>query len=66
MIIKDLKVQAFKFIVGATNCENGKAEFYNIKDFNDGYGYDALKASISLPLVAKIVDFDNKKLMDGE
>lgn len=54
-----------KFIVGATNCENGKPEFYNIKNFNDGYGYDALKASISLPLVAKIVDFDNKKLMDG-
>ena len=62
---KRFESSGVKFIVGATNCENGKAEFYNIKDFNDGYGYDALKASISLPLVAKIVDFDNKKLMDG-
>lgn len=53
-----------KFIVGATNCETGLPEFYNISDFDlDGYG--AIKASISLPLVAKVVDFDNKNLMDG-
>lgn len=62
---KSFENSGAKFIVGATNCETGEAEFYNIKDFNDGYGYEALKASISLPLVAKIVDFDNKKLLDG-
>lgn len=53
-----------KFIVGATNCKTGLPEFYHIKDFNED-GYDAIKASISLPLVAKVIDFDNKKLMDG-
>ena len=36
---------------------------YNIKDFNED-GYDALKASISLPLVAKIIDYDNKSKDD--
>lgn len=53
-----------KFFIGSTNCETGLPEFYNIKDFNEE-GYDALKASISLPLVAKIIDYDNKKLLDG-
>ena len=53
-----------KFFVGATNCITGLPEFYNIKDFNED-GYDALKASISLPLVAKVIDYDNKKLLDG-
>ncbi|MDZ7547927.1 patatin-like phospholipase family protein [Clostridium perfringens] len=57
------KSSGVKFLVGATNCETGKPEFYNIKDVSDGY--DALKASISLPLVAKIIEFDNKKLLDG-
>lgn len=53
-----------KFFVGATNCETGLPEFYRIKDFNID-GYDALKASISLPLVAKIINYDNKNLLDG-
>ena len=53
-----------KFLVGVTNCDTGLPEFYNIKDFNED-GYESLKASISLPLVAKVVEFDNKKLMDG-
>ena len=53
-----------KFFIGSTNCKTGLPEFYNIKDFNED-GYDALKASISLPLVAKIIDYDNKKLLDG-
>ena len=53
-----------KFFVGSTNCDTGLPEFYNIKDFNID-GYDALKASISLPLVAKIINYDNKNLLDG-
>lgn len=53
-----------KFFVGSTNCDTGLPEFYNIKDFNVD-GYDALKASISLPLVAKIINYDNKNLLDG-
>lgn len=53
-----------KFLVGATNCDTGLPEFYTIKDFDED-GYDSLKASISLPLVAKVIEYDNKKLMDG-
>ena len=53
-----------KFLVGVTNCETGLPEFYQIKDFNKD-GYEALKASISLPLVARVIEYDNKKLMDG-
>lgn len=61
---ESFKNSGAKFIVGATNCETGLPEFYNIKDF-DADGYDAIKASISLPLVAKVIKFDNKNLMDG-
>ncbi|MCF0149336.1 MAG: patatin family protein [Clostridium sp.] len=53
-----------KFLVGSTNCDTGLPEFYNISDFNKD-GYEALKASISLPLVAKVIKYDNKNLMDG-
>ncbi|MDV4150056.1 patatin family protein [Clostridium sp. AL.422] len=53
-----------KFFVGATNCETGLPEFYQINDFNKD-GYESLKASISLPFVAKVIEYDNKKLMDG-
>ncbi len=53
-----------KFLVGVTNCETGLPEFYEIKDFNKD-GYESLKASISLPLVARVIEYDNKKLMDG-
>lgn len=58
------KKSGTKFFVGVTNCETGLPEFYNVKDFNED-GYDSLKASISLPLVASIIDYDNKKFLDG-
>lgn len=53
-----------KFLVGVTNCDTGLPEFYHLKEFNEE-GYDYLKASISLPLVAQVIEYDNKKLMDG-
>ena len=53
-----------KFFVGATNCDTGLPEFYPIRDFNEDR-YESLKASISLPLVAKVIDYDNKRFMDG-
>ena len=61
---KSFKEAGAKFLVGVTNCDTGLPEFYNIKDFNED-GYDPLRASISLPLVAKVIEYDNKKLMDG-
>ncbi|MGL4345710.1 MAG: patatin-like phospholipase family protein [Cellulosilyticaceae bacterium] len=51
------------FNVGVTNCETGESEFYPIKDFRDGY--EVLQASISLPLVAPIMAYDGKVLLDG-
>ncbi|MDY6226658.1 MULTISPECIES: patatin-like phospholipase family protein [unclassified Clostridium] len=61
---ESFRTSGTKFLVGATNCDTGLPEFYPIKDFDED-GYDSLKASISLPLVAKVIEYDNKKLMDG-
>lgn len=52
------------FKIGVTNCETGLAEYYEVKDFRED-GYDTLQASISLPLVAQIVEYDGKSLLDG-
>ena len=60
--------EAFKqsnmiFNVGVTNCETGESEFYQMKDLKDNY--TPIKASISLPLAAPIVEYQGKKLLDG-
>lgn len=53
-----------KFFIGTTNCDTGIPEFYQIKNFAED-GYESIKASISLPLVASVIKYDNKNLMDG-
>ena len=60
--------EAFKesktiFNVGVTNCETGLPEYYEIRDLMENY--DTLRASMSLPLVAPIVSYKGKKLLDG-
>lgn len=52
-----------KYIAVATNCETGEPEYLEVKDFKTDM--DALKASISLPLIAPIVDYKGKELLDG-
>lgn len=52
------------FKIGVTNCHTGVAEYYYVKDFKED-GYDALRASMSLPLVAPIVEYEGKNLLDG-
>lgn len=52
-----------KYVVVATNCETGEAEYLEVKDFNRDM--DVLKASISLPLIAPIVNHKGKELLDG-
>lgn len=54
-----------KFIAVTSNCESGEPEYYQLnemsrKDFNT-----VLIASGSLPLVAPMVSFDGKLLLDG-
>ena len=51
------------FFVVVTNCETGKAEYLPVKDmFRD---VDAVRASSSLPLLARTVFLDRKPYLDG-
>lgn len=51
------------FYVGCSNVETGKAEYIKCTDFRTQM--DAMRASASLPLVSKIVEYDGMKLLDG-
>ncbi|MGL4774401.1 MAG: patatin-like phospholipase family protein [Clostridium sp.] len=51
------------FVVGTTDCHSGKPCYFNIEDFNKS---DAImQATISLPMVAKIVKHKGMELLDG-
>lgn len=52
-----------KFIVVTTNCESGKAEYFELKDMNKEILY--MQASSSIPMFANIVEVDGYKLVDG-
>ncbi len=51
------------FYVGCTNVETGEPEYIRCTDLKDEMPY--LRASASLPLVSKIVEVGDKKLLDG-
>lgn len=51
------------FYVGCSNVETGKPEYIRCTDFRKQI--DAVRASASLPLVSKIVEYDGMKLLDG-
>ena len=52
-----------KFITVATNCETGKAEYFELKDLEKEIIY--MQASSSIPMFANIVQVDGYKLVDG-
>jgi predicted patatin/cPLA2 family phospholipase len=52
-----------KFVVGVTDCETGKPMYLDKEDMNDGF--DALKATASLPLISPIVRLKDRELLDG-
>lgn len=52
-----------KFLVGVTDCDTGKPLYINKEDVKDGF--EALRATSSLPLITPIVDFKGHKLLDG-
>ena len=54
---------SMNIFAGATDCETGKAVFFDKKDMEDDF--KPLIASSSLPMVTNIVDFRGKYLLDG-
>lgn len=52
-----------KFVVVATNCETGTAEYFELKDMKKDITY--LQASCSIPMFSNMVDIDGYKLVDG-
>lgn len=52
-----------EFYAVATNCESGKAEYFRVKHLPKDMEY--IWASSSLPLLAKQVDINGKKYLDG-
>ncbi|MFD1850650.1 patatin-like phospholipase family protein [Oceanobacillus bengalensis] len=53
-----------EFVVGATDCMSGEAVFYKKEDYEKDV-LAIIRASSSLPLVAPVVHFDNRILLDG-
>lgn len=60
---KENTAKGFKVYSVATNLETGKAEYLEINDVFEQM--DAVRASASLPLVSKIVEYNGMKLLDG-
>ena len=52
-----------EFVIGATNCESGKAEYFSNKESCDMFLIG--RASSSLPIVSKVVDVYGKPYLDG-
>ncbi|WP_411954218.1 patatin family protein [Alkalibacillus sp. S2W] len=52
------------FVVGVTDCMTGEALYYQKSDYPDDM-VTLLRASSSLPLVAPVVEFEGRYLMDG-
>jgi len=52
-------------VIGATNCETGKTEFFYKKNITRDSLMDIVIASCSLPFMGKIKTIDNKKYLDG-
>ena len=52
-----------EFLVGVTDCKTGKELYFNKNDMREGF--DALRASSSLPLISPIVNFKGYELLDG-
>jgi len=53
-----------EFYVVCTDVESGEAVYHKFTGEND-YGFEWIRASASMPLVSRIVQIDNLKLLDG-
>lgn len=62
---KTFRESSQKFVVGTTNIETGKPEYFTKDELNDHDLLTVVRASSSLPFMAKPVHFQNQILMDG-
>ncbi|WP_010096360.1 patatin-like phospholipase family protein [Ornithinibacillus scapharcae] len=53
-----------EFVIGTTDCMTGEAVFYKKKDYQKDV-LTVIRASSSLPLVAPVVPYEGRLLMDG-
>lgn len=53
-----------EFYVVCTDIETGKPVYHKYEGKSD-HGFDWIRASASMPLVSRIVEIDNQKLLDG-
>ncbi|HEX3008477.1 MAG TPA: patatin family protein [Bacteroidales bacterium] len=60
-----LKESGSKFYVGTSNCLTGEPEFFLLNEVNKKDFKTLLAASGSIPLIAPIVSYDGKLLLDG-
>jgi predicted patatin/cPLA2 family phospholipase len=60
-----LNESASKFFIGTSNCVTGEAEFFLSNELNKKDFQTVLTAGGSLPLIAPIVSFGGKLLLDG-
>ncbi len=60
-----LKKSESKFYVGTSNCLTGESEFFLLNEVDKKNFRTVLAASSSLPLIAPIVSYEGKLLLDG-
>jgi predicted patatin/cPLA2 family phospholipase len=60
-----LKESESKFYVGTSNCLTGEPEFFLLNEMDKNDFKTVLTASSSIPLIAPIVSFKGKLLLDG-
>ncbi len=61
----EIKNSPTKFYVGASDCINGTSEFFLLNQLDKADFKTVLSASCSLPLIAPIVQYQGKSLLDG-
>lgn len=62
---KTLQNSKSHFYVGASNCQTGEAEFFLLNEADKQEFKIILSASCSLPLIAPVVEYRKKHLLDG-
>ncbi|UTH14933.1 patatin-like phospholipase family protein [Macrococcus equipercicus] len=62
--MKDFLLYEGQYVVACTNCETGETEYFDQSYLNKDL-LTILRASSSLPLMAPVVDYQGKKLLDG-
>ncbi|TDM10479.1 patatin-like phospholipase family protein [Macrococcus lamae] len=62
--MNDFLLYEGQYVVACTNCETGETEYFEKSHLQKDL-LTILRASSSLPLMAPIVEYDGKKLLDG-